>query len=199
MSLGRRQATARNWPMMNATSVYDVSGSDDTYRCYLLHDDSNVAAVTERAWGTMLASTWKPPKLTIFSESCRKPDANFRSLYVPGLLIAQKSATDIIQVPDLELLPVIVGDEERFLLNPLITLHRFQEQGARMWRLPTGLIIQIDTANFYAEDVPMAPRMFWLHDGRFPRFLLCNEPFRALVQSAQLTGLSFKLLGQALT
>ena len=52
-------------------------------------------------------------------------------------------------------------------------------------------------ADFYADDIPGEACCFWFHDGNFPRFLLCNEGFRARVQAAALSGLSFKLLGHA--
>lgn len=182
---------------MVSTPIYLVSGSSNSHRSYVLSDASNVQQYTEQPWGHPVAHSWVPPELALLEQTRALPEADFTSFYLPGLLVASKSAAAAVAYQELELLPVRAETGERVLLNPRLTLTRFHEKSANVIRVPSGAIIFMESADFYAEDVPLEARLFWFHDGNFPRFLLCNEPFRSRVHSAKLEGLTFTLLGHA--
>lgn len=184
---------------MAPTPIYLVSGSSNSHRSYVLSDPSNVQQYTEQPWGHPVAHSWVPPELALLEQTPALPEADFTSFYLPGLLIASKSAATSVAYQDLELLPVRAETGERVLLNPQLTLTRFREEGSNVIRVPSGAIILMQSADFYAEDVPPEPRLFWFHDGNFPRFLLCNEQFRSRIRSAKLGGLTFTPLGHART
>jgi hypothetical protein len=97
---------------------------------------------------------------------------------------------------EVELLPAMVGSEQRYFLNFLLTVRRFRQEGADVEQVP-GAILFIHKANFYAEDIPTEPRAFWFHDGNAPRFLLCNHEFKNAIATGSFSGLSFEHIGYA--
>jgi hypothetical protein len=181
---------------MERAPVYVIAPLSNNFRTYLLQDDRHVLLFTQRPWGEPVTEDWITPQLEAFEEST-KPDPDFATLYLPSLLVTKQPAAKAIEFPQLELVAVLVGKETRYLLNPRITLRRYRTENADVVQVPSGAILLMRAADFYAEDIPEDPCCFWFHDGNFPRFLLCNQGFRMRIEGASLTGLSFKLLGYA--
>jgi len=180
---------------MGSNSVYIVTSSSNRNRTYLLKDDSSVLSFTHQAWGKPLQASWSTPEL--FAHDKTLEDSDFASCYSGSTVVAKRSACAVIQFSGLELLQVRIGAETRYVLNSQITLMRIRPEGVEIAQVPSGAIILMNKADFYVNDVPREPCLFWFHDGNFPRFLLCNAEFRSLVERAQLSGLSFKVLGRA--
>lgn len=182
---------------MASDTIYSVSGSSNSHRSLVLRDGSHALALVEAPWGTSLATSWEPPKLVAAEKTESLPEADFSAIYVPGLLLTSRTKASAISFPELECLPASVEAEERVLLNPLITLRRFREEGADFIRVQSGAILLLSSANFYASDIPTHPALFWFHDGNAPRFLLCNEAFHLRLAALGASGLSFQRLGHA--
>jgi hypothetical protein len=179
------------------TPVYLVSTLVNRYRSYLLKQETQVLLITERPWGQPMSKDWITPELIPSDLSAAKPDPDFAGFYLPSLVIANEGAAKAIAFPQLELVPLLLGSQTRWLLNSRITLRRFRSQSADVTQVPSGAILLMNKADFYSDDLPGESCCFWFHDGNFPRFLMCNEGFRSRVQDANLSGLSFRLLGHA--
>jgi hypothetical protein len=182
---------------MASDTIYSVSGSSNHHRSLVLRDGARSLALVEASWGTPLSASWAPPEFVAVEKTVSLPEADFSAVYVPGLLLTSPSKASAISFPELECLPAHVGAEGRVLLNPLITLRRFREEGADFLRVPSGAILLLSSADFYADDIPAYPALFWFHDGNAPRFLLCNEAFRSRSAALGASGLSFQRLGYA--
>ena len=165
----------------------------------MLRASSDSGAFTNQSWGTRLAPNWKEPDIVAAAETRILPRAGVQAIYLPGLLVATEAAAVALQHEMIELLPAKVENEAARIINPVFTIHRFREEGASFLRVPSGAVLFLNAANFYAEDIAAAPGIFWLHDGNFPRFLLCTAPFVARVAEAGITGLTFTPLGHATT
>jgi hypothetical protein len=177
-------------------AIYTVSGASNDYRGYIVADDGNALGLVEQPWGRPLSAGWKVPCLMPFDEVGSLPDADFRSVYVPNLLVARPAPAKAVSTFEVELLPAMVGSQERYFLNFLRTLRRFRQEGADVEQV-AGAILFIRKADFYAEDIPSEPRAFWFHDGNAPRFLLCNHEFKNVVATRGFSGLSFEHIGYA--
>ena len=173
-----------------------MSGASNDYRGYIVADDGKALVLVEQPWGRRLSASWKVPCLIPFDEEGSLPDADFRSVYVPNLLVAKAAPAKAVSTFEVELLPAVVGSEQRFFLNFLLTVRRFRQEGADIERVP-GAILFIRKADFYAEDIPTEPRALWFHDGNAPRFLLCNQEFKNAIATRGFTGLSFEHIGCA--
>lgn len=180
-----------------ATAIYEVSGGSNSHRTLVLRDEGACASIVNSQWGRSLAASWLSPELMVVDGTAHQPEADFSSLYLPGLLLSNRKASDSIKCPELERLPVRLGSEERVLLNPLITITRFREAGADFVRVADGAIILLSSADFYAEDIPGHSALFWFHDGNAPRSLLCNQQFVSEMKSMGASGLAFRKLGNA--
>ena len=182
---------------MPRDTIYSVSGSSNSHRAFVLRDGSRSLALVNAPWGTSLASSWTPPKFVSVEETISRPEADFSAVYVPGLLLTSPDRAAAISFPELECLPARVETKAKVVLNPLVTLTRFREEGADFVRVPSGAILVLSSAEFYADDIPTHAALFWLHDGNAPRFLLCNEAFRSRCAPLGFSGISFQRLGHA--
>jgi hypothetical protein len=182
---------------MARAPVYLISTLSKQYRSYILKDDAHVLLFTHRRWGEPVTRDWMTPELVLLRMTLDKQDADFAGLPFPGLVVATREAGAEITFPELELIPVLAGSEEHFVLNPHISVRRFRPEGADIAQVPGGAVVGMQKADFHLEDLPRHACCFWFNDGRSARFLLCNEGFRQRVESAKLTGLSFRLLGHA--
>jgi hypothetical protein len=182
---------------MSRRPVYAVSGSSNDHRAYVLADEDKALGLVDKPWGQRMAAKWTVPDIIAVEETAALPDADIHSVCVPNLLLAKKAPAHLVSPFEVELLPAKVGTEERYFLNFLVTLRRFRKDDAEVVRVPSGAILMMHKANFYAEDIPAEPRAFWFHDGNAPRFLLCNDEFKRALSSARCSGLSFQQLGHA--
>ena len=165
----------------------------------MLRVSAESGTFTNQQWGTKLAPMWQEPEIVAIAKTMKLPKADVTAIYLPGLLVATKAAALALEEEMIELLPAKVDRGAARIVNPLFTIHRFREEGASFLRVPSGAVILLNGADFYAEDIPAAPSLFWLHDGNFPRFLLCTAEFVARVAKAGITGLTFTELGHATT
>jgi hypothetical protein len=182
---------------MHPNAIYSVSGSSNRHRALALREGSRSLALVQAKWGTSLIASWEIPEFVAFEKTAALPEADFSSVYVQGLLLTSHSKAVAIAFPELECLPARLEAEERVLLNPLISLTRFYEDGADFIRVPSGAIIVLSSADFYATDIPAHAALFWFHDGNAPRFLLCNEAFRQILIGLGVSGISLQRLGCA--
>jgi hypothetical protein len=179
---------------LNSRSIYAVSAAANDYRTYLVADDGKPLQLVQQPWGRTLTHRWRVPSLIEFDKSGLLARADFASVYLPNLLIANARAAHAVSSLQVELLPAMLGSQHRYFLNWLQTVSRLREDNADLVRVP-GAILFINRADLYAEDVPVEPHAFWYHDGNAPRFLLCNDAFKDLV--APFSGLSFAHIGYA--
>jgi hypothetical protein len=177
-------------------AIYTVSGASNDYRGYIVADDGKALHLVEQPWGRPLSAEWNVPSLMPFDRTGVLPDADFRSVYVPNLLVAKPTPAKAVSVLQVELLPAMVASEERYFLNWLLMLKRFRKESADVEQV-AGAILFIHKADFYAEDIPTEPRAFWFHDGNAPRFLLCNHEFKNVITTSSFSGLSFEHIGYA--
>ena len=178
-------------------SIYSVSGASNDHRAYALKDGSLSLTLLNQPWGTSLVESWNTPELIATDETASLPASEFCSVYVPGLLIATAETCDTVATFNFERLPAIVEGNAQVFLNPLVTVRRIREEKSHVVRIPSGAILMINSANFYASDIPETSSLCWFHDGNFPRFLLANEPFKRRVEACGHSGLSFRHLGVA--
>jgi len=61
-----------------------------------------------------MADSWNTPSLIPFDKTGSLPDADFRSVYVPNVLLAKRAPAEVVSSFEVELLPALVGSEERF-------------------------------------------------------------------------------------
>ena len=181
---------------MTQRAIYAISGASNDYRGYLIADEGKALRFVEQPWGRPLADTWKTPSLIPFDKTASLPDADFRSVYVPNLLLAKRTPAKVVSSFQVELLPALIGSEDRFFLNFLLTLRRFRRESPDVVEVP-GAILMMRKADFYADDIPTEPRALWFHDGNAPRFLLCNDQFKNVIESGGFSGLSFEHIGYA--
>lgn len=171
-----------------------MSAAANDYRTYLVADDGKPLHLVEQPWGTPLKNRWKPLSLIEFDKSGALPQADFASVYLPNLLIANARAAEAVSALEVELLSAMLGAQPRYFLNWRRTLRRLREDNADLVKVPAAILF-IDKADFYAEDIPVEPQAFWFHDGNAPRFLLCNDAFKDRV--AGFSGLLFTQIGHA--
>jgi hypothetical protein len=184
---------------MTKLDIFSVSGSSNSHQALVLRRSSHAGAFTNQPWGRRLTPTWRKPELVAAAKTKTLPRADVGAIYLPGLLVATEAAAVVLENEEIEFLPATVGSEEARIINPLFTIHRFREAGANFTRVPSGAILFLESADFFAQDIPVSPSLFWLHDGNFPRFLLCTASFVAQVAQAGISGLTFKALGHATT
>ena len=184
---------------MPPLAIYSVSGSSNSHQSLVLRVSDESGKFTSQQWGTELTPTWQEPEIVAIPETRKFPKADVCSIYLPGLLVATEAAALTLGEEMIELLPAKVDRAAAKIVNPLSTIHRFREHGAIFLRVPSGAVILLNRADFYAEDIPAAPSLFWLHDGNFPRFLLCTAKFISRTAKAGITGLTFTELGYATT
>jgi hypothetical protein len=141
-------------------------------------------------------SSWTEYQLTGYPSDGKLPESDITAVYLPGLLAATERATRMLSDDHLELLPVVVDGSPRSMMNSQLTVRRCREDGAEFIRAGNAVIV-LRKADFFAEDVPVEPSLFWFHDGNTPRYLLCNEAFVERYDATSLTGLEFSRLGAA--
>lgn len=176
--------------------ICSVSGASSAHQALVLPNSDRALQLTSRAWGTKLLPTWRKAELVVAPRTERLATADISSLYLPGILVANKRASLVLQHSLIEFLPVAVNGSPAAILNPQFTVHRFRDAGAKVVRA-AATILAIQAADLYLEDIPPQPAAFWLHDGNFPRFLFCTEPFVQQVRAARLSGLTFVPIGRA--
>ena len=182
---------------MTPFPIYSVSGYSNGHRALVLRDGERAGSFCDQPWGSRLSANWNTPDLIAASPSAELPAADLASIYLPGLLVATEAAATKLRDSLVEELPVRVQGQPALILNPQFTIRRFREKGSNALRIPSGAVLLLHAADFYEEDIPSHIQLFWLHDGNFPRFLLCTEAFMEKVGEAKLSGLTFTRLGYA--
>ena len=132
---------------MTQRAIYAISGASNDYRGYLIADEGKALRFVEQPWGRPLADTWKTPSLIPFDKTASLPDADFRSVYVPNLLLAKRTPAKVVSSFQVELLPALIGSEDRFFLNFLLTLRRFRRESPDVVEVP-GAILMMRKADF---------------------------------------------------
>ena len=184
---------------MHPFPVVLVSGASSNHRALVLREGSDAGEFTNQLWGTNLAKAWRAPVLVVAPKTATLPAADITSLYLPGLLVATVAAAEKLRDPLIEELPARIEGQPTSVLNAQFTIHRFREEGSDTLRVPGGAVLLLHAADFYKQDNPPDVQLFWLHDGNFPRVLLCTERFVERVWHAKLSGLTFTHLGCAKT
>lgn len=183
---------------MHPFPVFAVSGSSNDHRALVLRENCDAGVFTNQQWGKKLTPIWRTPDFVAAPKTEALPAASITSAYLPGLLVATAEAATKVRDPMIEELPARIEGRPATVMNAQFTIHRFREEGADALRVP-GAVLLLRSADFFAEDIPAGVHLFWLHDGNFPRFLLCTERFVRQVRQAKLSGLTFTQLGYAKT